>query len=123
VPPRTLVTTHELFRDLCVLGAASVAARVAPAAPDDSARAWNAAAAAAGAIMFLDRARAEVGLAPEQELTVPDSLPPQGSLLFLPAEVAAPAGYALLGRVNLQLSPVGAVKPPKGLTVYVYQKQ
>jgi hypothetical protein len=63
VPPRALVATHELFRDVCVLGAASVAARVAPAAPDDSTRAWNAAAAAAGAIMLLDRAWAEVGLA------------------------------------------------------------
>jgi hypothetical protein len=48
---------------------------------------------------------------------------PQGGLLFLPAEVAAPAGYTLLGRVDLQLSPAGAVKPPKSLTVYVYQKQ
>lgn len=64
VPPRTLAATHELFRDVCALGTASVAARVAPAAPDDSTRAWNAAAAAAGAIMLLDRARAEVGLAP-----------------------------------------------------------
>jgi hypothetical protein len=64
VPPRALAATHELFRDVCVLGAASAAARVAPAGPDDSTRAWNAAAAAAGAIMLLDRARAEVGLAP-----------------------------------------------------------
>jgi hypothetical protein len=63
VPPRTLAATHELFRDVCVLGAASAVARVAPAAPDDSTRAWNAAAAAAGAIMLLDRAWAEVGLA------------------------------------------------------------
>jgi hypothetical protein len=63
VPPRTLAATHELFRDVCVLGAASATARVAPAAPDDSTRAWNAAAAAAGAIMLLDRAWAEVGLA------------------------------------------------------------
>ncbi len=62
-PPRTLAATHELFRDVCVLGAASAAARVAPAAPDDPTRAWNAAAAAAGAIILLDRARAEVGLA------------------------------------------------------------
>jgi hypothetical protein len=64
VPPRSLASTHELFRDVCALGAASAAARVAPAASDDSTRAWNAAAAAAGAIMLLDRARAEVGLAP-----------------------------------------------------------
>jgi hypothetical protein len=60
-PPRTLAATNELFRDVCVLGAASATARVAPAAPDDSTRAWNAAAAAAGAIMLLDRAWAEVG--------------------------------------------------------------
>jgi hypothetical protein len=63
-PPRTLAATHELLRDVCVLGAAAAAARVAPAAPDDSTRAWNAAAAAAGALMLLDRARAELGLAP-----------------------------------------------------------
>ena len=60
---QTLAATHELFRDVCVLGAASAAARVAQAAPDDSTRAWNAAAAAAGAIVLLDRAWAEVGLA------------------------------------------------------------
>jgi hypothetical protein len=112
-----------LFRNSCVLGAASAAARVAPASPDNSTRAWNAAAAAAGAIMFLDRALAEAGLAPGQLGALPGSLLPQGGLLFLPAEVAAPAGYTLLGRVNLQLSSAGAVKPPKGLTVYVYQKQ
>ena len=106
-----------------MLGAASAAARVAPAAPDDSTRAWNAAAAAAGAIMFLDRALAEVGLAPGQLGALPGSLLPQGGLLFLPAEVAAPAGYTLLGRVDLRLSPAGAAKPPKGLTVCVYQKQ
>jgi hypothetical protein len=123
VPPRTLTATHELFRNLCVLGATSAAARVAPAAPDNSTRAWNAAAAAAGAIMFLDRALAEVGLAPGQLGALSGSLLPKGGLLFLPAEVAAPAGYTLLGRVNLQLSSAGAVKPPKGLTVYVYQKQ
>jgi hypothetical protein len=63
VPPRTLAASHELFREVCVLGAASAAARVAPASPDDSARAWNAAAAAAGALMLLDRAWAELGLA------------------------------------------------------------
>jgi hypothetical protein len=64
VPPRTLAATHELFREVCVLGTASAATRVAPTAPDGSTRAWNAAAGAAGAIMLLDRARAEVGLAP-----------------------------------------------------------
>ena len=35
-PPRALAATHELFRDVCVLGAASVTARLAPVAPDDS---------------------------------------------------------------------------------------
>jgi 4-hydroxy-tetrahydrodipicolinate reductase len=64
VPPRTLAATHELLRDVCVLGAASASARITPAPPGDSTRAWNAAAAAAGAIMLLDRARAEVGLGP-----------------------------------------------------------
>jgi hypothetical protein len=63
VPPRSLTATHELLRDACILGAASATARVAPDVPDDSSRAWNAAAAAAGAMMLLDRARAELGLA------------------------------------------------------------
>ncbi len=65
-PPRSVAVTHELFRDVCVLGAASATARVAPAGADESTRAWNAAAAAAGAIMLLDRARAELGLARRQ---------------------------------------------------------
>jgi hypothetical protein len=123
VPPRTLAASHELFRDLCVLGAASAAARVTRATPDDSTRAWNAAAAAAGAIMFLDRAWAELGLAPAQLGALPGSSLPKGGLLFLPAEVAAPAGYTLLGQVDLQLSPAGDAKPPKALTIYAYQKQ
>jgi hypothetical protein len=63
IPPRSLVATHELLRDACILGAASATARVTPGVPDDSSRAWNAAAAAAGAIMLLDRARADLGLA------------------------------------------------------------
>jgi hypothetical protein len=79
VPPRTLTATHELLRDVCVLGAASAAARVAPTAPDDSARAWNAAAAAAGAIMFLDRARADVGLPPGRRVPS-DLIAQQGGL-------------------------------------------
>ena len=62
VPPRSLTATHELLRDACILGAASATARVAPGVPDDSSRAWNAAAAAAGAMMLLDRARADLGL-------------------------------------------------------------
>jgi hypothetical protein len=64
VPPRTLAAQHEMFSEACVLGAAAAAARITADVPDESARAWNAAAAAAGAIMLLDRARAEVGLAP-----------------------------------------------------------
>jgi hypothetical protein len=123
VPPRTLAASHELFRDLCVLGASSAAARMAQATPDDSTRAWNAAAAAAGAIMFLDRVWAELGLAPAQLGALPGSSLPKGGLLFLPAEVAAPAGYTLLGQVDLQLSPAGDAKPPKALTIYAYQKQ
>jgi hypothetical protein len=123
VPPRTLAATHVLFRDVCVVGAASAAARNAPTVPDDSTRAWNAAAAAAGALMLLDRASAEVGLAPGQPEPLPGGLLPSGSLLFLPADVAAPPGYTLLGSVNLPIGSAGAVKPPKGLIVYVYQKQ
>jgi hypothetical protein len=63
VPPRSLTATHELLRDACILGAASATARIAPGVPDDASRAWNAAAAAAGAMMLLDRARADLGLA------------------------------------------------------------
>ena len=63
VPPRSLTATHELLRDACILGAASATARGDPGVPDDSTRAWNAAAAAAGAMMLLDRARADLGLA------------------------------------------------------------
>ena len=66
VPPRSLTATHELLRDACILGAASATARVAPGVPDDSSRAWNAAAAAAGAIMLLDWARADLGLAEDR---------------------------------------------------------
>ncbi len=64
-PPRSLTATHELLREACAVGAASASARFAPGVPDDSERAWNAAAAAAGAIMLLDRARADLGLAPD----------------------------------------------------------
>ena len=64
VPPRTLAAAHELFGEACVIGATAAAARIAADVPDDSTRAWNAAAAAAGALMLVDRARAEVGLAP-----------------------------------------------------------
>ena len=64
VPPRTLAAAHELFGEACVIGATAAAVRIAADVPDDSTRAWNAAAAAAGAIMLVDRARAEVGLAP-----------------------------------------------------------
>jgi hypothetical protein len=66
VPPRSLTATHDLLRDACILGATSATARVAPGVPDDSSRAWNAAAAAAGAIMLLDRARADLGLAADR---------------------------------------------------------
>jgi hypothetical protein len=64
VPPRTLAAAHDLFGEVCVLGATAVAARATADVADESTRAWNAAAAAAGAIMLLDRARAEVGLDP-----------------------------------------------------------
>jgi hypothetical protein len=63
VAPRSLAATHELLRQACTLGAASVAARVGPGATDDPSRGWNAAAAAAGALMLLDRVRADLGLA------------------------------------------------------------
>jgi hypothetical protein len=63
-PPRTLKATHELFCTVCVLGALSARTRLDAVARGDTAGASNAAAAAAGAMMLLDRARAELGFAP-----------------------------------------------------------
>jgi len=63
-PPWTLKATHELFCTVCALGALSATTRLEAAARGDVAGAWNAASAAASAIMLLDRARAELGTAP-----------------------------------------------------------
>jgi hypothetical protein len=63
-PPPTLKVTHELFGTVCVLGALSATTRFEAVARGDTAGASNAAAAAAGAMMLLDRARAELGFAP-----------------------------------------------------------
>jgi hypothetical protein len=63
-PPTPLAAAHELLRDVCSLGVAAVAARIEPGAPDDAARAWNAASGALGAILLLDQARAALGLEP-----------------------------------------------------------
>ena len=69
-PPKTLKATHDLFCTVCVLGALSATARLEAVARGDSAGAWNAASAAASAMMLLDRARAELGVAPVRS---PDS--------------------------------------------------
>jgi hypothetical protein len=61
-PPRKLEPTHELLSKACVLGAAGAAAR-RDAATEESARASTAATAAAGALMLLERARANLGFA------------------------------------------------------------
>jgi hypothetical protein len=62
-PPRTLNATHEELRRVCGLGAAAARARLDRTVGDDATRGWNAASAAAGAIMLLERARAGLGLA------------------------------------------------------------
>jgi hypothetical protein len=63
-PPQRLRATHDLLSTVCVLGALSARTRLEAVARGDTARAWNAASAAASAIMLLDRARADLGLAP-----------------------------------------------------------
>jgi len=62
-PPKTLSATHEALLRVCGLGAAAARARLDRTVGDDMTRGWNAASAAAGAIMLLERARAELGLA------------------------------------------------------------
>jgi hypothetical protein len=65
VKPRAeFILTHRLLDAACTLGAAAAAARTDPNVVDGTVRASNAAAAAAGAIMLLNRARAELGLEP-----------------------------------------------------------
>jgi len=66
-PPGKLKATHEVFSTVCVLGALSARTRLEAAARGDTAGAWNAASAAASAIMLLDRARADLGLTPRRE--------------------------------------------------------
>jgi hypothetical protein len=61
-PPRTLETAHELLCRVCVLGASAASMRADPANRDTPSRAWTAASAATGALMLLERARAELGL-------------------------------------------------------------
>ena len=63
-PPPTLKATHELFCTVCVLGALSATTRLEAMARGDTSGAWNAASAAASAMMLLDRARTELGVAP-----------------------------------------------------------
>ncbi len=61
-PPQTLRSAHDDLLRTCALGGAAARARLDRTAPDDSARAWNAASAAAGALMLLERVRAELGV-------------------------------------------------------------
>jgi hypothetical protein len=63
-PPRTLKATHELFCTVCALGALSATTRLESVARGDVAGAWNAASAAASALMLLDRSGAELGVVP-----------------------------------------------------------
>ena len=63
-PPRTLTVAHDLFGKVCVLGALSTTTRLEAVATGDTAKEWNAASAAASAMLLLDLARAELGLAP-----------------------------------------------------------
>jgi hypothetical protein len=62
-PPKSVSATHEDLCRVCGLGAAAARARLDRSVGDDATRGWNAASAAAGAIMLLERARAELGMA------------------------------------------------------------
>jgi hypothetical protein len=63
-PPPALRSTHDLFKTASVLGAMSARTRLATAPGDDATGVWTAASAAAGALLLLDRARAELGPPP-----------------------------------------------------------
>jgi hypothetical protein len=59
-PPPSLMPTHDLLRQSCELAASAVAA--ARGAAPDSDQSWSAAAAAAGALMLIERAKGNLGI-------------------------------------------------------------
>ena len=59
-PPRKVSETHELLAKACALGA--TAARAAAETAPENTQAWSAASAAAGALMLIERARADLGV-------------------------------------------------------------
>jgi hypothetical protein len=66
-PPASLKGTHEVFSKACELGAVAATTLLDRAGADDATRRWSAAAAAAGSIMLLERARGDLGLVPIQK--------------------------------------------------------
>ena len=60
-PPASRGTTHGLFLRACALGARASRMRLDSSRTGDSASGWNAASAAAGALIMLDTARADLG--------------------------------------------------------------
>lgn len=59
-PPPSIAATHDLLRQSCELAASAVAA--ARGASPESDQSWSAAAAAAGALMLIDRAKGNLGI-------------------------------------------------------------
>lgn len=59
-PPRELAPTHEVLVTVCVLGTRAVETRLEAQQRADDASTWNAASAAAGALILLDRAAREL---------------------------------------------------------------
>jgi hypothetical protein len=63
-PPETVQNQHDLLRQAARLGLMAVRLRVEAAARNDAGILRNAASAAAGAILTLDRACADIGCTP-----------------------------------------------------------
>ena len=60
-PPSSRTSTHALLMRTCTLGARATRLRQTAAASQDAASGWEAASAAAGALLMLDRANNELG--------------------------------------------------------------
>ena len=61
LPPRPVKGTHDLILRGCALALQAVSARLDAARHDSPVGDWNTASAAAGAIMLIQRGRAELG--------------------------------------------------------------
>jgi len=64
--PETLSAAHDELLQSCSLAAQAVKGRMEFTTGGNTAIAWNAASAAAGALMLMDRARAALGVAPAE---------------------------------------------------------